>query len=115
MIFVIDDDEIMAECVAKACGKKDVMIFNDAISAMDGLSNGELPSLIFMDVMLSGPDGFTFLNEMISYTDTQKIPVVIVSEIDFSGKDLSEYGVVGTLKKESMVPEEIKEYVERYC
>ena len=115
MIFVIDDDEIMAECVAKACSKRDVKIFDNAISAMDKISGGQLPDLIFMDVMLSGPDGFTFLNEMISYADTQKIPVVIVSEIDFSDKNLSEYGVVGTLVKERMVPEEIKEYAERYC
>ena len=113
MIFVIDDDEIMAECVAKACGKK-TRIFGDAIAAMNAIDD-ELPEMIFLDVMLTGPDGFTFLNEMISYTDTMKIPIVIVSSLDFSDKDLSDYGVVGTLKKDTMKPEDVRKYVEEYC
>ena len=44
--------------------------------------------MIFLDILLTGPDGFTFLNELISYSDTAKIPIVIVSSLDFSGKDL---------------------------
>ena len=81
MIFVIDDDEIMAECVAKACGGKEVRIFGDVVVAMKALEEG-LPELIFMDVMLTGPDGFTLLNELISYPDTMKIPVVITTAMD---------------------------------
>ena len=61
MIFVIDDDEIMAECVARAT-KKETKIFHNAIEAMNALDDG-LPELIFLDILLDGPDGFTFLNE----------------------------------------------------
>ena len=114
MIFVIDDDEIMAECVAKACGEKEVRIFSDAIAAMRALGQG-LPEMIFMDVMLTGPDGFSFLNETMSYADTMNIPVVIISAVDFGKVNLGDYGVVGILKKETMKPEDIKDYVERYC
>ncbi len=114
MIFVIDDDVIMAECVAKACGEREVRRFSDAIAAMNALDE-KLPKMIFMDVMLTGPDGFSFLNETISYTDTMKIPVVIVSSVDFDAKDLSDYGVVGVLKKDTMRPEDVREYVEKYC
>ncbi len=114
MIYVIDDDKIMARCIARATGRK-ARIFTNAIEAMGAISGGELPELIFLDVLLDGPDGFTFLNEMCSYKDTAQVPIVIVSSLDFQGKDLSAYGVVGMLAKEKMQPEEIREYVRQYA
>ncbi len=113
MIFVIDDDEIMAECVARATNRE-TKIFASAIEAMQAL-DAETPEMIFLDILLDGPDGFTFLNELVSYTDTAKIPVVIISSLDLGGKDLSDYGVVGVLDKAEMVPRDIKRYVEQYC
>ena len=112
MIFIIDDDEIMAECIARACGRP-TRIFSNVIDAMQALDD-ELPDLIFLDILLDGPDGFTFLNETISYADTAKIPVVIVSSLDFSNRDLSVYGVVGTLNKDSFTPKDIMTYVTRF-
>ena len=116
MIYVIDDDEIMAECVAQACGRSSkVRMFTNAIEAIQTLDSSELPDLIFLDILLDGPDGFTFLNEMASYADTARVPIVIVTSLDLAGKDLTEYGVVGVLEKDKMTPREIREYVERYC
>ena len=113
MIFVIDDDEIMAECIARAV-KRETNIFSNSLEAMHAL-NEEVPEMIFLDILLDGPDGFTFLNELVSYTDTVKIPIIIVSSLNFAGKDLSMYGVVGTLNKDSMKPDDIKKYVEQYA
>lgn len=113
MIFIIDDDEIMAECIARAA-QRETRIFTNAIEAMQKLDE-ELPEMIFLDVLLDGPDGFTFLNELSSYTDTATIPVVIISSLDLGGKDLSSYGVVEVLNKAEMVPKDIKKYVEQYC
>lgn len=113
MIFVVDDDLVMAKCIASAT-KKPTRIFSNAIEAMNALDN-EFPSLIFLDILLTGPDGFTFLNELISYSDTATIPVVIVSSLDFSGKDLSSYGVVGILNKDKMTPNEIRGYADEYA
>lgn len=113
MIFIIDSDAELAECVEKACGDNKVRIFHNAIEAMQALDDG-LPDLIFLDVMLTGPDGFSFLNEMISYTDTAKVPVVIMSGIDFKKVNLDVYGVVGVLNKDTMKPEDIKNYVDSY-
>lgn len=115
MIYVIDDDVIMAECVARACKGKDTRIFGNAIEAMAAISEGELPELIFLDVLLDGPDGFTFLNELVSYTDTAKIPVVIVTSLGIGERGLSEYGVVRVLDKATMTPEEIFGYVREYA
>lgn len=115
MIYVIDDDEVMAGCIARACRGHKTRIFGSAIAAMKGISDGELPELIFLDVLLTGPDGFTLLNELVSYSDTAKIPVVIVSSLDLKEQDLAQYGVVGILNKDEMLPEEINEYAKRYC
>lgn len=112
MIFVIDDDEIMAECVASATGEEDVQIFTNAIDAMREIANDKIPKIVFLDILLDGPDGFTFLNELVSYDDTAKIPIVIISSLDFAGRDLSKYGVVGVLRKDTMRPEDIKRCVD---
>ena len=114
MILVIDDDEVMVECMKRALRAYEVRSFSNAIEAMAEIARGELPDLIFLDVMLDGPDGFTFLNELVSYTDTAQIPVVIVSSLDFEGKDLTSYGVVGVLAKDEMTPQEIRGYAEKY-
>jgi CheY-like chemotaxis protein len=115
MILVIDDDKIMAGCIARACGARTTRIFQNAIEAMEYITETGAPELIFLDILLDGPDGFTFLNELISYADTALVPVVVVSSLDFSGRDLSAYGVVGALNKDTMRPEEIRSYVEEYA
>lgn len=124
MIFVIDDDPIFAECVAMAVRGKtrkkandsgnEVLVFGDAINAMNKIAEGVLPELIFLDILLDGPDGFTFLNELISYEDSTEIPIVIMSSLDFTARDLADYNVVGVLDKETLRPEEIQKFVERY-
>ena len=116
MIYVIDDDLIMQECIRQACGEGVAVLgFTNAIDAMAEIENTGMPELIFLDVMLTGPDGFTFLNELMSYDDTAKIPIVVVSALELRGYDLSEYGVVGVLNKEQMEPKEIADYVCEYC
>ena len=122
MIFVIDDDRVMGECVVRACGAsggadgaRGVRVFTNGIEAMGAISEGLVPDLIFLDVLLDGPDGFTFLNELVSYDDTAKIPVVMMTSLDLGGRDLSAYGVVGVLSKETMRPEEVRKYVEQYA
>ena len=116
MIFIVDDDLEMAGCDKRVVGDSaEVRIFANGIEAMSVIAEGELPDLIFLDILLDGPDGFTFLHELVSYSDTRKIPVVIISSLDFSGRDLADYGVVGILEKEKMRPEEIFEYVKKYA
>lgn len=116
MIYVIDDDEIMAECIARACeGVDEVRIFSNGIDAMKGIDDGKLPTVTFLDILLDGPDGFTFLNEIASYADTAKIPVVVVTSLNLRGENLAEYGVVGVLEKDKMTPQEIRRYAREYC
>lgn len=114
MIFIIEDDEIMAECIADAVAPMETKFFTNGVDAMSMLDE-QMPALIFLDILLDGPDGFTFLNELASYPDTNNIPIVIISSLDFSEQDLSNYGVVGKLDKAKMTPEEIRAYAERFA
>ncbi|MBR3252884.1 response regulator [Candidatus Saccharibacteria bacterium] len=116
MIFVIDSEEVFGKCVVRALKKNgfEAQLFNNAIEAMEEISRTGAPDLVFIDVMLAGPDGFTFLNEMASYADTFETPIVIVSERGFLKFDLKAYGVVGILDKKTMKPEEVVEYANKY-
>ena len=113
MYYVIEDDKLMADCIKDAIlsakPKAEIQHFDNVISAIQSLD--ELPEIIFLDILLTGPDGFTLLNEIASYPDTAKIPIVIISSLNFAGQDLSAYNVVGILNKESMTPADIAEFV----
>jgi len=112
-IFIIEDEPIMAECLARAAESAlncEVRTFSNAIFAMSALAE-RLPDLIILDILLDGPDGFTFLNELMSYSDTARIPVIVASSLDLSGQNLADYGVVGVLNKDTMAPAEISALV----
>ncbi len=115
-IYIIDDDELFADCIKSAIKKQDKSIaiktFGNALDAMNSLD--DLPDLIFLDILLPGPDGFTFLNELASYPDTAKIPVVLVTSLTLPEADLSIYNIQGILNKEKMKPTEVIEYVKRF-
>lgn len=112
--FIIEDDPLMAECVARAAAHSlpqgHIETFPDAISATAALA-GALPDLIILDILLSGPDGFTFLNEIISYPDTAKIPVIVISSLNLSQSDLAHYGVRAVLNKDTMTPADIQQAI----
>ena len=109
LAYVIEDNEIMSELMARYLrGITEVKTFNDVISAISRISDDK-PDMICLDVLLTGPDGFTFLNEIVSYEDTAKIPVVIVSSLDLKTESLKYYNVIKIIKKEEMIPDDIKD------
>ena len=128
-IFIIDDDELFADCIKTAIFSAyknpessqlknrdknvEICIYKNAIDAINSLGDN-LPDLIFLDILLPGPDGFTFLNELVSYSDTAKIPIILVTSLELDKFDLKLYGVKGILNKEKMKPEDVIYYVERY-
>lgn len=115
LVYIIEDDPLMADCLALNCRQAGAfpVIFGDAIAAITALSE-QVPALIFLDILLTGPNGFTFLHEMLSYQDTAKIPVVILSSLDLTQQNLTEYGVVEVLNKESFLPKDIQRLVRAY-
>lgn len=114
LTYIIEDDEIMGELFEKYLnGISKVRRFRDAISAISNISDDK-PDLIFLDILLTGPDGFTFLNEIVSYEDTAKIPIVIVSSLDLKVDKLKNYNVVKILEKEKLFPDDIRGVAEEF-
>jgi CheY-like chemotaxis protein len=110
-ILIVDDDVMMTECLARFLAPNKITSFTNAIDAIQNLVD-PLPDLIFLDILLDGPDGFTFLNELSSYEDTAQIPVVIITSLNLKQSSLDAYNVKKVLKKEEITPEMIKDTVE---
>jgi CheY-like chemotaxis protein len=114
LIFVVDDDFLMAEVLARAVGGK-TRIFQNGVEVMAAIAEG-LPEVIILDILLVGPTGFSLLNELQSYEDTAKIPVIVVSSVAemMDLEDLREYGVVAVFDKATMLPEDLREEVGKW-
>lgn len=100
----------MAECVARIALGYEVHIFEDALAATVALDDG-LPDLILLDILLKGPNGFTFLNELGSYADTAKIPIIIISSLSLKNLDRKSYNIKTVLNKETMLPEQLAQEI----
>lgn len=110
-IFIIEDDPDFAEIYQKHLMRSfpeiPLRIFYNAIeanAAFSELSEEELPSLIILDVLLTGPDGFTLLNELLSYPETSQIPVLLISSLNLGQMSLHAYNVRAILNKETFTP-----------
>ncbi|TWO99227.1 response regulator [TM7 phylum sp. oral taxon 351] len=112
-IFIIEDDPDFAEIYQKHLVRNfpeiPVRIFYNAIEANEvfsELSEEELPSLIILDILLTGPDGFTLLNELLSYPETSQIPVLLISSLNLGQMSLQAYNVRAILNKETFTPDD---------
>ena len=110
-IFIIEDDPDFAEIYQKHLKRNfpeiPLQIFYNAIEAnavFSEPSEEELPSLIILDVLLTGPDGFTLLNELLSYPETSQIPVLLISSLNLGQMSLHAYNVRAILNKETFTP-----------
>lgn len=110
-IFIIEDDPDFAEIYQKYLKRNfpeiPLQIFYNAIeanAAFSELREDELPSLIILDVLLTGPDGFTLLNELLSYPETSQIPVLLISSLNLGQMSLQAYNVRAILNKETFTP-----------
>lgn len=110
-IFIIEDDPDFAEIYQKHLQRNfpeiPVAVFYNAIeanAAFSELREEELPSLIILDILLTGPDGFTLLNELLSYPETSQIPVLLISSLNLGQISLQAYNVRAILNKETFTP-----------
>ena len=110
-IFIIEDDPDFAEIYQKHLARNfseiPLQIFYNAIeanAAFSELREEELPSLIILDILLTGPDGFTLLNELLSYPETSQISVLLISSLNLGQMSLHAYNVRAILNKETFMP-----------
>lgn len=116
MIFVIEDDRGWESYYRRILKGEDLQVFHDGVAAIEEMDLDAPPTLVILDVLLTGPTGFAVLNEMRSYPELMDVPVAIVSSVAIPASDLAEkYGVVAAFDKGSMKPTELLEVVKRYA
>ena len=100
-ILVVDDDLDILESMSrllKSAGY-DVVTATDGQLALDRLRGGTTPSVILLDLMMPGMNGWQFLDELHRDPSLTAIPVVIVSGGSYREREIKSLGVAGYLKK----------------
>ena len=104
-IFIIEPDKLLAKNYAHELRKEDrqIILFATATIAIKALEK-IIPDLVIMELALPGHNGFELLYEMISYSDSQKVKVVINSfvqeaDIPFGFINRGDLNIVAYLPK----------------
>ncbi len=107
LIFIVDDDAGWQQFYEQLLEPEPCQTetFSDGVAMIESTIN-QTPDLVILDVLLTGPSGFAVLNEMQSYPDLSKIPVILVTNISIQ-KDLTAYGVTRILDKSTMTPADL--------
>jgi len=112
-ILIIEDDKFLRELIAKKVASEGM----DAIEAKDGEEGlrklEEKPSLVLLDLILPGIDGFEVLSHIKKDPSLPQIPIIILSNLgqrDDVEKGLS-LGAIDFLIKAHFTPQEIIEKI----
>ena len=111
MIYVIEDDRGWESYYRRILKGRDLRFFHDGVAAI-GEIDEVVPDLVILDILLTGPTGFAVLNEMRSYPELAKVPVLIVTSVTVRDVLAQQYGVIGILDKGKMMPQELLEAVQ---
>mgnify|MGYP002348860136 CR=1 FL=1 len=111
--MIIDDSRGWQDYYRNLLKDYDLEVFGDGVSAIMK-TNEMLPAVVILDLLLVGPTGISVLNEMQSYDDLKKVPVVVVSDMVRDDLDLSEYGVVRAFDKSKMLPVELVREIQKW-
>ncbi len=109
-VLLVEDDTWLAETEASVLQQAgfEVVVAPHALDAVEHV-NQQAPDVIVLDVLLAGSTAFALLNELQSYGDTNKIPVVLCTNLaeQINSSQLKEYGVKRVVDKTTMHPEDI--------
>lgn len=115
-ILLIEDDKWLAESFARSLKRQfaEVEILSNLDLAFDYFSKF-WPAVIVADVLVGKKNLFTLLNEMQSYEDSRKIPIVVLSSLaqQISPEDVHAFGVVSVLDKTKITPGELRDEVKK--
>ena len=90
-IMIVDDEQTIRLLVKRMLGSNyTVLEAKDGQEAID-LTLSQKPDLVIMDIMMPRKDGITALNELKSNQSTRKIPVIMLTGVDYAlNKELTE-------------------------
>ena len=115
-ILIVEDDKFLRELLIRKL-KNEGFIISVAVEGRDALNKikEELPQLILLDLILPGIDGFEVLKQIKEDSQTNKIPVIILSNLgqqEEVEKGLK-LGAVDYLVKAHFTPDEIIDKVKK--
>jgi len=109
-VLVIEDDQWFLSLVKKTLEREKITVVT-ASNTIEGMVaiNEMVPDVIILDFFMPGPNALVLLHELQSYSDTAKVPVILCTNnaSDIPKDTLSAYGVVLTLDKTIMYPDDI--------
>lgn len=109
-VLIVEDDEWLAGQYERLLLKSgyDCVISPHAPAAIIAIDDYK-PDVIILDVLLTGGTAFALLNELQSYDDTSKIPVILSTNLadQLDPSKLESYGVKKILDKTTMQPDDI--------
>lgn len=108
-ILIVEDDALFADFLASTLSPHfEVKIATDCLAAVEELDDFQ-PDALVLDLLMPAATGFDLLNEMASYPDTAKIPVVLCSSVTqaLNQDVLKANGVVAVIDKTSMQPRDV--------
>lgn len=109
-ILLVEDDKWFREYLEGilAVSGYEVISTMSAYEAID-IVDSEEPDIIILDMLLPGANGMALLNELISFSDTRVIPVILCSSVvdSLNTENLSNYNVKMIFDKSSMEPDDL--------
>lgn len=109
-LLLVEDDPWLSELEMDVLTEAgyDVTLAPHAPSAISKIDDVR-PDVIVLDVLLTGSTAFALLHELQSYDDTEKIPVILCTNMaeSLNDQDLKSYGVRRVVDKTTMKPNDL--------
>lgn len=82
MVFILEDDQSIAELVAYALKNQNIpsCIFENAQSLYDALKS-EIPQVLVCDIMLPNESGLSVIQKLRQSRRTQNLPIIVLSAL----------------------------------
>ena len=107
--LVVEDDPVWASILSTYCRKEDYdpVLVRSPQEAMNCLDEDQV-DVVVLDMLLAVETGVALLNEMRSFGDLSKIPVIVCTSSSVTQEDLSPFGVVAVLDKSIMDAQDLR-------
>jgi len=115
-ILLVEDDTFLLEMYATKFELEgfEVLTAEDGKKGLD-MAGKEKPDIILLDILMPKMDGFTVLDELKKDKETEKIPVILLTNLGQKDdvKKGFEKGAVGYLIKAHFMPSEVVDKIKK--
>ncbi|NMB48650.1 response regulator [Candidatus Kuenenbacteria bacterium] len=112
-VLIIEDEQTLVKALEQMLKEKGYKIAV-AIDGEEGWEkiNSFQPDLVLLDLILPKMDGFSVLNHMREQKLTEKIPVIVMTNLSDVGDKVMSLGAANCLIKSDLSAEEIQKVVQ---